>query len=205
MRTTVPVAATAASLLVLAAVAAYAGQAQGGGGAGDRTQQMDRDRDYDRDRTHLETMDRDRDRDRDYLSADQDRDRIRDRDRIHQVDPAELADEEIYGHELMTSEELKQYRNQLKKQETWEKRERFQVQHEEKLQKRAIEQGKDIVPPGQGPIYGGELMTVQERNEYREQLRRFDSDEERMRFEARHREEMQQRADALSIELAEAK
>ena len=190
MRTTVPVAATAASLLVLAAVAAYAGQAQGGGGAGDRTQQMDRDRDYDRDRTHLETMDRDRDRDR---------------DRIHQVDPAELADEEIYGHELMTSEELKQYRNQLKKQETWEKRERFQVQHEEKLQKRAIEQGKDIVPPGQGPIYGGELMTVQERNEYREQLRRFDSDEERMSFEAQHREEMQQRADALSIELAEAK
>ena len=35
-------------------------------------------------------------------------------------------------------------------------------------------------------IYGGELMTVEERNRYREQLRRMETEEERLKFQAQH-------------------
>jgi hypothetical protein len=171
----------------------------------DYDRDMDQDRDRDRDYTTTDSMDRDQDRDRDQLRGhDQDQDRIQDRDRLHVTDPASLRDEDIYGNTLMTAEELRQYRNQLKNMETVEAREHYQTRHEAKMQERAQLQGKDLVPPGQGPIYGGELMTVQERNEYREQLRNFDSDEERQKFQAQHREQMELRAKALELDIEEA-
>jgi len=43
-------------------------------------------------------------------------------------------------------------------------------------------------------IYGGNLMTTQERNQYREQLHVLQSEQERNEFTARHREQMQQRS-----------
>ena len=213
-----------ASMLALTFITVGAQQGQGGG-SGDRDQQMDRDydrdmnqdrdydrdmdqdRDRDRDYTTAESMDRDQDRDRDQLRGhdqDQDRDRVQDRDRLHITDPASLRDEDIYGNAMMTGEELKQYRNQLTNMETVEAREQYQIKHEAKMQERAQLQGKDLVPPGQGPIYGGELMTVQERNEYREQLRHMDSEEERENFQAQHHEQMNLRAKALEREIEEA-
>ena len=196
-----------ASMLALMFITVDAQQGKGGGGAGDRDQQMDRDydRDMDRDRTYDRDMDQDRDRDQlRGHDQDQDRDRIQDRDRLHVTDPASLRDEDIYGSALMTEEELRQYRNQLMNMETVEAREQYQTKHEAKMQERAQLQGKDLVPPGQGPIYGGELMTVQERNEYREQLRHMDSDEDREQFQARHQEQMNLRAKALEREIEEA-
>ena len=160
---------------------------------------MVQDRDYDRDM--------DQDRDRDQLKGqdqDQDRDRVQDRDRLHITDPASLRDEDIYGSALMSEEELRQYRNQLMNMETNQAREHFQIQHESKMQERAQLQGEDLVPAGQGSIYGGELMTVQERNQYREQLRHMDSDEEREKFQARHQEQMNLRAKALELDIEEA-
>ena len=209
-----------ASVLALAFMTVGAQQGQGGG-SGDRDQQMDRDydrdmdqdRDYDRDMdqdrdrdyTTTDSMDRDQDRDRDQLQGqDQDQDRDRIQDRLHVTDPASLRDQDIYGSTLMSEEELKQYRNQLTNMETVEAREQYQTKHEAKMQERAQLQGKDLVPPGQGPIYGGELMTVQERNEYREQLRHMDSDEEREQFQARHQEQMNLRAKALERDIEEA-
>jgi hypothetical protein len=199
---------------MFAAVGAQQGQ---GGGSGDRDQQMDRDydrdmdrdRDYDRDMTQDRDYDRDmdQDRDRDQLKGhdqDQDRDRVQDRDRLHITDPASLRDEDIYGSALMSEEELRQYRNQLMNMETNQAREHFQIQHESKMQERAQLQGEDLVPAGQGSIYGGELMTVQERNQYREQLRHMDSDEEREKFQARHQEQMNLRAKALELDIEEA-
>lgn len=202
------------SILVLMFVAVGAQQGQGGG-SGDRDQQMDRDydrdmdrdRDYDRDMVQDRDYDRDmdQDRDRDQLRGhDQDRDRIQDRDRLHVTDPGSMRDEDIYGSAMMSKEELKQYRNQLMKMESVEAREQYQTRHEAKMQERAQLQGKDLVPPGQGAIYGGELMTVQERNEYREQLRHMDSDEEREKFQARHQEQMKLRAKALDRDIEEA-
>lgn len=202
------------SIFVLMFVAVGAQQGQGGG-SGDRDQQMDRDydrdmdrdRDYDRDMVQDRDYDRDmdQDRDRDQLRGhDQDRDRIQDRDRLHVTDPGSMRDEDIYGSAMMSKEELKQYRNQLMKMESVEAREQYQTRHEAKMQERAQLQGKDLVPPGQGAIYGGELMTVQERNEYREQLRHMDSDEEREKFQARHQEQMKLRAKALDRDIEEA-
>ena len=183
----------------------------------DMAQDRDYDRDMDQDRDYDRDMDQDRDRDRDYTTGEsmdraQDRDQLRahdqdkdqDRDRLHVTDPASLRDEDIYGSALMSKEELKQYRNQLMNMETVEAREQYRVQHEEMMQERAQKQGKDLVPPGQGPIYGGELMTVQERNEYREQLRHMNSDEEREKFQARHQEQMKLRAKALELDIEEA-
>ena len=184
-----------ASMLALTFITVGAQQGQGGGGSGDRDQQMDRD--YDRD------MDRDRDYDRD-MDQDRDRDRVQDRDRLHITDPASLREEDIYGSTMMTDEELKLYRNQLENMETVEAREHYQIKHEAKMQERAQLKGKDLVPPGQGPIYGGELMTVQERNEYREQLRHMDSEEEREKFQAQHHEQMNLRAKALELDIEEA-
>jgi hypothetical protein len=47
-------------------------------------------------------------------------------------------------------------------------------------------------------------MTVQERNEYREQLRQMQSEEEREAFQARHHERMSLRAKALELDIEEA-
>lgn len=132
----------------------------------------------------------------------QDHDRLR--SKIETRDPALLRNEEIYGHELMTEEELNQYREQMKKMHTTKAREEFQVQHEEKMRERAVKQNKDIVPPGQPPIYRGDLMSVQERNAYREQLRSMNTEEERTRFLSRHKEKMDHRAAAIDEETEEA-
>jgi GTPase involved in cell partitioning and DNA repair len=196
MRYKISIGLILASILVLMFVAVGAQQGQRGG-SGDRDQQMDRDRTYERDYTYDRTQDRGRDR---VGLHDQDRDR----DRLHLTDPASLRDEDIYGSALMSEAELQQYRNQLMNMETYQAREQYQVQHEEMLQERAQRLGKDLVPPGQGPVYGGELMTVQERNQYREQLRNMDSEEEREKLRAQHREQMQLRAKALELDIEEA-
>ena len=47
-------------------------------------------------------------------------------------------------------------------------------------------------------------MSVQERNEYREQLRLIDSDQERQQLQAQHRDRVSQRAEALGLEVEEA-
>ena len=195
-----------ASVLALTFITVDAQQGQGGS-SGDRDQQMDRDYDRDMDRDRDYDRDMDQDRDRDQLRGhdqDQDRDRVQDRDRLHVTDPASMRDDDIYGSAMMSEDELKQYRNQLMNMETVEAREQYQTKHEAKMQERAQLKGKDLVPPGQGPIYGGELMTVQERNEYREQLRHMDSDEELEKFQAQHQEQMNLRAKALELDIEES-
>ena len=182
-----------AFILASTSVSSFAGQGKGQGQGGsdnaDRAQQVDRDRGYDRDRT----QDRDR-------SDDPDQDR--DRDRLQ--DPASLKDQDIYGNELMNDAERGQYRNELGDSNAKGSQMEFQAQHEQQMQERALQQGQDLVPPGQGPVYGGELLSVQERNEYREQLRLIDSDKEREQFQAQHRDHVNQRAAALGLEVEEA-
>ena len=52
-------------------------------------------------------------------------------------------------------------------------------------------------------IYGGKLMTDQERNRYREQLRNAGSDEEREQLMMQHREMIEQRAAEQGVELTD--
>jgi hypothetical protein len=60
----------------------------------------------------------------------------------------------------------------------------------------------DTAPQGEGKIYGSELMSEQEQNQYREQLRLIGQDpEKRAQFMAQHRQEMQKRAKAKGVEL----
>jgi hypothetical protein len=185
-----------ASTLAFTSLSSFAGQGQGGGsGAADRTHQADRDRSYDRDRM----QDRAR-----TESPEHQRDQDRDQDRTKMQDPAKMNDQDIYGNALMSNAERKQYRQQLGMADTQQAQMNFQAQHEEKMQNRALMQSQDLVPPGQGPVYGGELMTVQERNEYREQLRLHDSESERQQFQAQHRDQINQRAHALGLEVEEA-
>jgi hypothetical protein len=70
--------------------------------------------------------------------------------------------------------------------------------------KQVQEQQRIHVPDtGNGPdsdIYGHALMSVQERNQYREQLRMVESDpQKKTRFLAQHREQMQARAKAQGV------
>lgn len=111
--------------------------------------------------------------------TDRDRDRIRDQDRIHQPGTAPAY-------------------------EGTQAQERKQVQEREQVQ----EQKQIHVPgTGNGPdsdIYGHGLMSVQERNQYREQLRLVQSDpEQKTRFLAQHREQMQVRAKAQGVVIDE--
>jgi hypothetical protein len=78
--------------------------------------------------------------------------------------------------------------------------ERKQAQQREQVQ----EQKQIHVPAtGNGPdsdIYGHEMMTVQERNQYREQLRLVESDPEaKNRFMMQHQQQMQARAKAQGV------
>ena len=55
----------------------------------------------------------------------------------------------------------------------------------------------DDAPFGEKEVYGGEFMSVEERNQYREQLRLTENDPQaRTEFQAQHQEKMQQRAKA---------
>lgn len=184
-----------ALILAFTSVSSFAGNGPRGDAGANRGQQADRDRSFDRDRMT--------DRTRNDM-AEHKRDQDRDQDRIKFQDAANMNDQDIYGNALMTNTERKRYRSELGKANAQGSGEKFQAKHEQMMQKRALEQGQDLVPPGQGPIYGGEFMTVQERNQYREQLRLSDSDEERLQLKAQHRDRIRTRADALGLEVEEA-
>jgi hypothetical protein len=60
----------------------------------------------------------------------------------------------------------------------------------------------DAAAQGGKKIYGAELMSEQERNQYREQLRLIGQDpEKRTQFLAQHKEKMQKRAKVQGIDL----
>lgn len=106
---------------------------------------------------------------------DFDRDRMRDRDRVN--DPA-------------------QDRKQDRKQDRTNGPENGQM-----TKQRQMTQDQQGQMNQQG-IYGGELMSEQERNQYREQLRLTDSDpEQQTRFKAQHQEKMQLRAKENGVDI----
>jgi hypothetical protein len=113
--------------------------------------------------------------------TDRDRDRIRDQDRTHQPDTAP-------AYEGMKSQQQVQAQQQVQTQQ------REQAQAQQQIHQPGTGNGPD------SDIYGHELMTVQERNQYREQLRLVESDpEKKTRFLAQHREQMQNRARAEGV------
>ena len=121
-------------------------------------------------------------------------DRDRQQDRMRAPDFAGLSDDDIYGRELMSAEERNAYRKQLQAAGTREERARIEAAHRHEILVRAEQRNVNIAPPGKG-IYGGALMSVEERSRYREQLRQLDSDPQaRAKFMSGHRATMQARA-----------
>ena len=179
------IAVITASFLAISLLSAYSGQGKGGGSA-KHVQQHEQ--------KHSQTH-----------HTDMRGERSQAQDQAQQGRGDTPDDAEIYGSELMSSEERNRYREQLNMQSSDTERKQFRQEHEKAMQQRARDQGKDLVPPGQGEVYGGELMTVQERNAYREQLRHIESEQEREEFEARHREKMNERAMALNLEVDESR
>jgi hypothetical protein len=58
---------------------------------------------------------------------------------------AQISDDKIYGHEIMSARELKQYRKALRKVGADdEKLEEFLAQHRERMHQRAQEQGVEL-------------------------------------------------------------
>jgi hypothetical protein len=181
-----------ATALVLTPLAGFAqGRGGGGGNPPQGPAQVERGaQDLDRDRAKAA--------DRTYQ-----RDRDRDQDRTHAPDFGYMKNRDIYGNELMTNAERKAYRKQLATAGSSEERGRIEAEHRKEMQSRAEKKGVTITPPGKD-IYGGGLMSVEERNAYREQLRLIGSDrEERTRFMADHKEKMQIRAKAQGVVLEE--
>jgi len=84
-------------------------------------------------------------------------------------------------------------------QERLQTRERDRTQDQAQAQTQTQTQTKASVGGGEG-IYGGNLMTVQERNQYRAELGGLQDEQQRKEYEARHREQMQLRAKERGIE-----
>src|SRR3990167_2344613 len=53
----------------------------------------------------------------------------------------------------------------------------------------------------QDPIYGSQLMTLQERNEYRTKMRSLKTEQERETYRLEHHKQMQERAKAKGVSL----
>ena len=79
--------------------------------------------------------------------------------------------------------------------------ERMQTRERDRTQDQEQTQAREHASAGTGEgIYGGNLMTVQERNQYREQLGGLKTDQERTKFKAQHQEQMQLRAKERGVE-----
>jgi hypothetical protein len=61
--------------------------------------------------------------------------------------------EQIYGSQLMTQEEMAEHRAKMRSLKTNEERETYRLEHHEKMQERAREQG--ITLPDEAPAAGG--------------------------------------------------
>lgn len=179
-------------ILTATTVSTYAGQARKQGAQAGQSQQSNRPQQTDRDRA--QTHDQMQNRDRTHVD---------DMDRQNAKSEKRIRDQDIYGSGLMSDAERNQYRNIYSQLQTQRERDQFQLQHETQMRDRAMQQGKDLVPPGQGQIYGGKLMSVQERNEYREKLRWLKTDQEKAAFEQQHRQLIKERSEALDLKVDE--
>jgi len=113
--------------------------------------------------------------------SDFDRDRMRDRDRIHE-----------------TAQDPDHDRNRVQNSTKDPAQQRDRDRDQDRTH------APDNAGSGNQGIYGQELMSVEERNQYREQLRLVESDpQQKTRLEAKHREEMQVRAREQDVVLDE--
>lgn len=176
----------------------------------DRTQ--DRDRDQTRDRLHVQDAAQIRDEDLygSSLMSSAEREQYRQRLQTATTDQewARLGsqhqeqmqtrartqnaaiDPPIYGQYMLTTEEQARYREQLRTATNEQARIRVREQQQNTVQARARELGV----PAPDPIYGQQLMTEQEQQQYRDRVRATTGEQDRQRIQSEHRAQMQERA-----------
>jgi len=118
----------------------------------------------------------------------------------------------IYGYELMTPEERQAYIDKMRAAKTQEERIKLRDQHRAEMQKRAQEKGVTLAEPGgrRGPggpgggrMYGEQLFTQQERDDYRKRIQEAKTQEERDKIRAEARAQAETRAKEQGITLPE--
>lgn len=180
--------------------------AQGrGAGAPPPTTGSSATRDMDRLRDRLDTPDQDRLRDRDRdTTGDRDQDRIRDRDRLS-VDQAES---QLGTWALLTDAERTQFHEQMRTATTAQERERIRAEHRATVEQRARELGVDAPFSKRGAsaaarqqLLMAQLLTEQEREQFRTQMREATSAQERQRIRESHEATIRERAREMGMEL----
>ena len=76
---------------------------------------------------------------------------------------------------------------------------RLQQRERDRTQKHVSSSAAAGAAATAGGIYGGNLMTEQERNEYRERLQSMKTEPERDAYMAQHRQQMQQRSKERNV------
>ena len=100
----------------------------------------------------------------------------------------------VTGSNLASAQEQASKRQEIKTQTQEQAREHREIKTQTQEQIKTQEQARER-------IYGHDLMTEQERNEYRERLRAMNTEEERNAFRAQHHEEMKKRARERNMEI----
>lgn len=106
----------------------------------------------------------------------------------------------------LTTEERDRFRKEMAGAKTAEEREKVRAEHRALIEQRAKEKGVTLPPQGMGPYGAGggngrgngqryaQLMTPEERQQFRSQMLSAQTPEERQKIREQHRAVMQQRA-----------
>lgn len=108
-----------------------------------------------------------------------------------------LRSRDVYGRELMTAEERRQYRERVNSAASDREWAQVREQNMSEMRARAQAQGQALEPP----VYGQHMLTTRERNEYQERIASARSDTERDRIREEHREMIRERARQLGLEI----
>ena len=130
--------------------------------------------------------------------------------------PAQAGTPRMYGYELMTPEERQAYIDKMRAAKTPEERTKLRDEHRAEMQKRAKEKGVTLSEPGgrggpggpRGPggpgggrMYGEQLFTQQERDDYRKRMQEAKTQEERDKIRGEARAQAEARAKEKGITL----
>ena len=108
--------------------------------------------------------------------------------------PAKAGDSRMYGYELMTPEERQAYMDKMRNAKTPEERTKLRDEHRAEMQRRAKEKGvtlpsRAVACPcpggpggGRGQMYGEQLFSQQERDDYRKRMQEAKTPEERTKI-----------------------
>lgn len=98
----------------------------------------------------------------------------------------------IYGGYQMTEQERQQYRQTLKSANSEQERTQIRAEHQKQIHMQS--QNKALFDDGAGGfIYGGDQITEQERQAYRQMLKSATSEQQRNEIRMKHQEKVQKR------------